>query len=144
MRRIMPRLTAAVLVAGLAACGLGAMTRLGRAERRRWRRRPPSRTPRSSSTCGQPRAGGLKLEIVEFDRLLPAERGAQDGQLDANYFQHPPYLAEQEEARNFGHVGRGVHLEPLGVYSQKVKASPRLPRAPRSRSRTTRPTVAGR
>ena len=45
-----------------------------------------------------------------------------DHQLDANYFQTPAYLAEQEKARNFKATSVvGVHIEPLGLYSREIK-----------------------
>ena len=45
------------------------------------------------------------------------------GDVDANYFQHLPYLRSQEEAldQNFA-VAATVHIEPLGVYSRKAKS----------------------
>jgi D-methionine transport system substrate-binding protein len=51
-----------------------------------------------------------------------------DHQLDANYFQTPAYLADQEKARGFKAVSIvGVHIEPLGLYSRKVKDLANIP-----------------
>ena len=70
---------------------------------------------------------GLELEIVEFTDYIQPNVALNEGQLDANYFQHIPYLEEQEKSAgyDFANVG-GVHLEPLGVYSQKVTSLDQL------------------
>lgn len=64
---------------------------------------------------------GLELEIKEFSNYEQLNPALNDGQLDANYFQHRPYLNEsnQETGQKLEFVA-GVHLEPLGVYSKKV------------------------
>jgi D-methionine transport system substrate-binding protein len=64
---------------------------------------------------------GLKLEIKEFSNYEQLNPALNDGQLDANYFQHRPYLNEsnQKTGQKLAFVA-GVHLEPLGVYSKKV------------------------
>ena len=64
---------------------------------------------------------GLKLEIVEFSDYVPLNPQLQEGQLDANYFQHRPYLEDynKEKGANLVYV-QSVHLEPLGLYSSKI------------------------
>lgn len=64
---------------------------------------------------------GLQLEIVEFsDYILPNE-ALQAGELDANFFQTVPYLDAQAEERGYEfEPGAGIHLEPLGIYSDKL------------------------
>jgi D-methionine transport system substrate-binding protein len=71
---------------------------------------------------------GLKLEVKEFSNYEQLNPALNDGQLDANYFQHRPYLNEsnQESGQNLAFVA-GVHLEPLGVYSKKVRKLQDLP-----------------
>src|SRR5689334_5975886 len=65
---------------------------------------------------------GLKLQVKEFTDYVLPNTALVDHQLDANYFQTPAYLADQEKARGFKAVSVvGVHIEPLGVYSKKVK-----------------------
>jgi len=61
---------------------------------------------------------GIDLEITPFeDYVLPNEALA-DGSLDANYFQHLPYLEQQilERGFEFEH-GAGIHIEPLSLFS---------------------------
>lgn len=63
---------------------------------------------------------GIDLEIQEFeDYVLPNEALA-DGSLDANYFQHLPYLDQQilERGYAFEH-GAGIHIEPLSLFSSQ-------------------------
>ncbi|WP_018656953.1 MetQ/NlpA family ABC transporter substrate-binding protein [Actinomadura flavalba] len=66
---------------------------------------------------------GIKLEVKEFSEYEQLNPALNDGQLDANYFQHRPYLEEsnQKTGQKLVFVA-GVHLEPLGVYSKKVKS----------------------
>ncbi|WP_432862583.1 MetQ/NlpA family ABC transporter substrate-binding protein [Microbispora rosea] len=67
-------------------------------------------------------AKGLKLEVVEFSDYVQPNLQLQDGQLDANYFQHKPYLDDFNASKGtkLSFVAP-VHLEPLGLYSRKVK-----------------------
>ncbi len=65
---------------------------------------------------------GLKLEVKEFTDYVLPNTALVDHQLDANYFQTPAYLAEQEKSRNFKATSVvGVHIEPLGLYSRDIK-----------------------
>lgn len=65
---------------------------------------------------------GVKLEVKVFtDYVLPNVQVAEK-QLDANFFQHVPYLDQQNKDKSFGLVKvAGVHIEPFGIYSSKVK-----------------------
>jgi D-methionine transport system substrate-binding protein len=73
-------------------------------------------------------AQGLKLEVVEFTDYVQPNVALQDGQIDANYFQTVPYLEEEKRNRGYKFSAlEGVHVEPLGIYSQKVKNLDELP-----------------
>lgn len=64
---------------------------------------------------------GLKIEVVEFTDYVRPNVALAEKELDANYFQHVPYLTEFSQKRNLSLVNAGpVHLEPLGLYSTKV------------------------
>ncbi len=66
-------------------------------------------------------AAGLDLELVEFTDYVQPNVALDDGSLDANYFQHEPYLAEQEAAAGYDFAAVApVHLEPLGLYSETL------------------------
>ncbi|MEU1349902.1 MetQ/NlpA family ABC transporter substrate-binding protein [Streptomyces sp. NPDC005775] len=65
---------------------------------------------------------GLKLEIKEFTDYVLPNTATETGQVDANFFQHQPYLDDFNKKNNTHLVSVGtVHLEPLGLYSKKVK-----------------------
>ncbi|MFD8934160.1 MetQ/NlpA family ABC transporter substrate-binding protein [Streptomyces sp. NPDC059578] len=67
----------------------------------------------------------LELEVKEFTEYVTPNTAVQEGELDANYFQHKPYLDDFNKKKGTDIVpvpGATVHLEPLGVYSKNVKA----------------------
>ncbi|MFC5219519.1 MetQ/NlpA family ABC transporter substrate-binding protein [Streptomyces coerulescens] len=67
---------------------------------------------------------GLELEVKEFTDYVTPNTAVQQGEVDANYFQHQPYLDDFNKKNGTDIVavpGATVHLEPLGVYSQGVK-----------------------
>ncbi|MEM6049536.1 MetQ/NlpA family ABC transporter substrate-binding protein [Erwinia sp. P7711] len=70
----------------------------------------------------------LDLKIVELNGGVNANELLSAGDVDANYFQHLPYLKDQEKAlgKTFSVVA-SVHIEPLGIYSRKVKSLAALP-----------------
>ena len=60
---------------------------------------------------------GWTLEIVEFEDYVKPNQAVTDGDCDANYFQHQPYLDEYNEQNGTDIATAGViHYEPLGVY----------------------------
>lgn len=66
---------------------------------------------------------GYTVEITEFNDYVQPNTAVSEGSLDANFFQHMPYLKEQNESKGFKLVSVGaVHLEPMGLYSKKVKS----------------------
>jgi D-methionine transport system substrate-binding protein len=62
----------------------------------------------------------VELEIVEFDDYVMPNTGVEDGSLDANYFQHQPYLDDfnAEQGTHLVSVAT-VHYEPMGLYPGK-------------------------
>jgi len=66
---------------------------------------------------------GIKLEIVEYSDYIQPNLNLNDKELDANYFQHIPYL--EDFVKQHPEVklvnAAGIHIEPMGVYSKKVK-----------------------
>ncbi|MFB7867077.1 MULTISPECIES: MetQ/NlpA family ABC transporter substrate-binding protein [unclassified Streptomyces] len=66
---------------------------------------------------------GLKLEVKEFTDYVLPNTATETGQVDANFFQHKPYLDDFNKKNNTHIVPVvDVHLEPLGLYSKKVKS----------------------
>lgn len=70
---------------------------------------------------------GVKLEVIEFNDYVQPNVQVFEKQLDANFFQHQPYLDQYnlDKKQNLIKVV-GVHIEPFGAYSQKVKAAAEL------------------
>ncbi|MFF4081844.1 MetQ/NlpA family ABC transporter substrate-binding protein [Streptomyces sp. NPDC001777] len=65
---------------------------------------------------------GLKLEVKEFTDYVLPNTATESGQVDANFFQHQPYLDDFNKKKNTHLVSVGaVHLEPLGLYSKKAE-----------------------
>ncbi len=71
---------------------------------------------------------GIELKIVEFDDYVLPNEALASKELDANYFQHLPYLEAQiaEKGYAFSHGG-GVHIEPLSVFSAKYTSLAEVP-----------------
>lgn len=65
---------------------------------------------------------GIDLQIVEFSDYVQPNLALNDKELDANYFQHVPYLENFVAEHNVNLVSAaGIHIEPMGVYSKKIK-----------------------
>ena len=64
---------------------------------------------------------GFELEIVEYDDYVQPNLVVDSGELDANYFQHTPYLNSfnAENGTNIVSVGL-IHYEPFGIYAGKT------------------------
>ncbi|MFZ3591389.1 MetQ/NlpA family ABC transporter substrate-binding protein [Bacillus sp. DJP31] len=72
---------------------------------------------------------GIELEIVPFQDYVLPNKALAGKEIDANYFQHIPYLELQmseNEEYDFVNAG-GIHIEPIGVYSKKYKSLEELP-----------------
>lgn len=66
---------------------------------------------------------GYTLEVKEFTDYVQPNLTLQNKELDANYFQHLPYLEDFNVKNNTDLVSAGaIHYEPLGLYPGKVKA----------------------
>ena len=75
------------------------------------------------------KAQGINLEIIEFNDYVQPNIALNDKELDANFFQHEPYLNDfikehkEVKLKNAG----GIHIEPMGIYSKKIKNLNELP-----------------
>ena len=66
-------------------------------------------------------AEGYDLDIVIYDDYVLPNKALADGELDANYFQHRPYLNSYNESNGTDLVSAAViHYEPFGIYSNGV------------------------
>ena len=73
----------------------------------------------------QLKAEGIDLQVREFSDYIQPNAAVEDKQLDANYFQHQPYLDSYNKDRKSSIVAvpnGKVHIEPFGAYSKRIKA----------------------
>ncbi|TFH77080.1 MetQ/NlpA family ABC transporter substrate-binding protein [Pseudomonas kribbensis] len=71
---------------------------------------------------------GVDLKVKVFTDYIQPNVQVAEKRLDANFFQHQPYLDEFNKAKGTSLVAvTGVHLEPLGAYSSKIKKIEDLP-----------------
>ena len=74
------------------------------------------------------KAQGVNLKIVEFSDYVQPNLSLNDKELDANFFQHKPYLDDFSAQRGLKLASLvAVHIEPMGVYSKSVKAVAETP-----------------
>lgn len=72
----------------------------------------------------QLKAQGVDLQVREFSDYIQPNAAVEDKQLDANFFQHQPYLDSYNKDRKSSIVAvpnGKVHVEPFGAYSSKIK-----------------------
>ena len=66
---------------------------------------------------------GINLKIVEFTDYVLPNKALGDGSIDANFFQHKPYMEEFAKNNNLQLVALAkVHIEPMAIYSSKIKS----------------------
>jgi len=78
----------------------------------------------------QLQAEGVDLQVREFSDYIQPNAAVEDKQLDANFFQHQPYLDSYNKDRKSSlvQVPNGkIHVEPFGAYSKKIKNIAELP-----------------
>ena len=65
---------------------------------------------------------GITLEIVQLEDSITPNTGVIEGSLDANYFQHVPYLEQFNKENGSDLVSIGaIHYEPFGIYAGRTK-----------------------
>lgn len=66
-------------------------------------------------------AEGIQLRIIEFQDYVQPNLALAEGELDANFFQHIPYLEQfaKDHRLDLTYIAK-VHIEPMGVYSKKI------------------------
>ena len=68
-------------------------------------------------------AEGYELEVVEFTDYVTPNEALESGEIDANFFQHLPYLETFNTEHNTHLVSAGgIHVEPIALYSKKVSS----------------------
>jgi D-methionine transport system substrate-binding protein len=122
MKKTISLLLVLCLVLALAACGGGKTVKI---------RVAASPTPHAEilEIAGEILAKeGYELEIVEYDDYVQPNLVVDSGELDANYFQHTPYLNSfnDENGTNIVSVAL-IHYEPFGIYPGKTASLDALP-----------------
>ena len=66
---------------------------------------------------------GIEVEVKVFDDYVQPNLALDQGDIDANFFQHIPYLENfsKERGLNLENLG-SVHIEPMGLYSDKINS----------------------
>ncbi|MDR1586418.1 MAG: MetQ/NlpA family ABC transporter substrate-binding protein [Treponema sp.] len=72
-------------------------------------------------------AAGVAIKVVEFTDYVTPNTALLTGDLDANFFQHIPFLSSNAEWSSKLISAFGVHIEPFGLYSSKIKNIADLP-----------------
>lgn len=71
---------------------------------------------------------GITLDIKPYTEYVMPNQDLDSGDLDANYFQHVPYLNNQIKDHDYDFVNAGgVHVEPMGIYSSKHESIEDIP-----------------
>ena len=70
----------------------------------------------------------IKLDIIETEDYYTPNRAVNDGDADANFFQHVPFFDNEVDENGYDLVNvAGVEIEPFGFYSKKYKSLDELP-----------------
>ncbi len=65
----------------------------------------------------------LSIEVREYTDYILPNKDLKTGDLNANFYQTVPYLESEVEANGYEFTaGKGIHVEPLGIYSKKAKS----------------------
>lgn len=71
---------------------------------------------------------GIQLQIVVVEDFQLPNRALADKEIDANFFQHTPFLLAQVKSFHYPITTLAkVHIEPMGIYSKKIKKLADLP-----------------
>ena len=118
---------AAVCVAGLAACGQSG-TPAGGDKTIKVGASPTPHAEILDAVKDELAKDGYTLEVVEYNDYIQPNTALEDGQLDANYFQHVTYLNDFNE-ENGTHLvdAADIHFEPFGLYAGKTSSLDALP-----------------
>jgi len=65
---------------------------------------------------------GITLKVIEFTDYVQPNSALISGDIEANFFQHIPYLNSNDDWTSKLSSAFGVHIEPFGLYSEKIKS----------------------
>ncbi|MCS6711556.1 MetQ/NlpA family ABC transporter substrate-binding protein [Brachybacterium sp. EF45031] len=71
---------------------------------------------------------GLNLKITQYTDYQIPNQALNDGDIDANFYQTPNFLKQQEEEKGYDFFAfEGVHIEPMGLYSNSLTSLEEVP-----------------
>jgi len=113
---LLPILTLAAT--GLTSCNNAKVIRVGASPS------PHSEILNCDAVTSYIKNAGYKLKVVEYDDYVTPNRALNDGGIDANYFQHIPYLEEEIAEKNYSLTAVAkIHYEPLNLYGKSAPES---------------------
>lgn len=66
---------------------------------------------------------GIKLDILTYSESRLMNKNVEEGEIDLNYFQHIQFLNQEIKEKGYKlESAGGIHVEPIGLYSKKVKS----------------------
>lgn len=72
---------------------------------------------------------GLSIDVIEFSEYTQPNAALNDGSIDANMFQHQPFLDQEIKNKHYELITIGrTFIYPMGLYSQKIKKLSELPK----------------
>ncbi|MEY8569045.1 MetQ/NlpA family ABC transporter substrate-binding protein [Brevibacterium linens] len=72
---------------------------------------------------------GLDIEVTEYTDYTLPNKALNDGDIDANYFQHKPYLDSEVEGQGYEITGfKPINLEPFALFSNDIKDVKDIPK----------------
>lgn len=124
-KTILSVLLTGALAIGLMGCGANGGDKAGKAEDDKTIKIGVSPVPHKEiveAIKPDLEAKGYKVDIVEYTDYVTPNTALEEGDLDANYFQHISYLNESNESKKL-HLTytAAIHLEPIGIYSKTAK-----------------------
>ncbi|MEK5037428.1 MetQ/NlpA family ABC transporter substrate-binding protein [Sporosarcina sp. FSL K6-3457] len=138
MKKLLSGILLAVLVLALAACGAKENGNADKTSGGEGTSTEPTKLVIGASNTphaiileeAQPilKEKGIELEIETYQDYVLPNKDLESGDLDANFFQHIPYLDQQviDHGYKFANAG-AIHIEPMAVYSTKHDSIEDLP-----------------
>jgi D-methionine transport system substrate-binding protein len=121
-RRISQVALALMLVCAVALWGCGKDSGTGKLKVLKIGASPTPHAEILKSIVPKLRERGIDLQIKEFTDYVLPNTALENKELDANYFQHVPYLEDFNKKNNTHLVAAiPVHFEPLGIYPGRTK-----------------------
>ncbi|MFJ7935705.1 MetQ/NlpA family ABC transporter substrate-binding protein [Sporosarcina sp. NPDC096371] len=137
MKKLLTGILLAVLVLALAACGTkddgGKSNQSGNGEKEELTELKigASNTPHAiilEEAKPLLKEKGVDLVIEKYQDYIFPNQDLESGEIDANYFQHIPYLEGQMADHGYKFVNAaGIHIEPIGIYSKEYASLEELP-----------------